>query len=114
MRSATDEMKVKSYCNVAVGLHAFITIRGCPWWRSDVISLSAIAHRKGPGIDLNIDHSFIVMRYEVPNPICLSAPMYKVSSPQFASDSVFVYICIVLPTDSVKAYIPKSFCLCLR
>jgi len=63
VRSATDAMKVKSYCNVAAGPHAFIAIGGCPWWRSDAISLSAIAHHKGPGLDFNVDHSFIAMRY---------------------------------------------------
>lgn len=114
LRFATDAMKVKSYCNVAVGSHAFITIRGCPRWRSDAISLSVIAHRKGQGLDLNVDHSFIAMRYEVPDPICLSAPVYKVSSPQSASDSVFACICIVFPVNSVKSYIPKPFCLSLR
>lgn len=110
----TDATKVKSYCNVAAGPNAFIAIGGCPWWRSEAISLSVVAHRKGPGIELNIDHSFIAMRYEVPDPICLSAPVYKVSSQQSASDSVFSCICIVLLAGSVKAYIPKSFYLRLH
>ena len=109
--STMDVMKVKSYYNVAVGLHAFITIRGCLWWRSDAIFLSTITLRKVPGLDLNVDHSFIVMWYEALDAICLNALVYKVSSPQFSSNSVFSCICIVFPVDSVKAYIPKYFCL---